>query len=69
MGGAKRVADAFFKHIRSRKPPSLFSKMMRSLDSGQYHVPKSFQVLARCEEDSRLLALPAAALQSKGWLW
>ncbi len=58
-GGAKQVGEAIFKHIARRRAPSLFKKMMRSLDSGEYHVPKSFQVMSRCA--GRILSSCCAA--------
>ncbi|KAF5831052.1 hypothetical protein DUNSADRAFT_13663 [Dunaliella salina] len=41
------VGEAFFKHLKPRRAPALVHRALRNLDSGQYAVPASYQVLLR----------------------
>eukprot|EP00983_Pelagomonas_calceolata_P026918 845494-Pelagomonas_calceolata.AAC.1 len=41
------IGEAFFKHLKPRRVPALVRRALRNLDSGQYAVPASYQVLLK----------------------
>jgi hypothetical protein len=44
---SKSAGQAIFRHIKSRLSPGFLQGWMRSLDSGTYTLPQSFNILSK----------------------